>query len=340
MSALRRRLLSRYSYSSSDAAAAAYKLVHTQGTHDTRARGESTFELEPAPPSELTNFPATAAVGAGAGAGGSGTPHERSLAAPSPQKKTGTGKARSRQPPLTPAPAATSLRERIGRGGQSVGGFFAQRLSNNAQRRKTLVHASSLALLLFALFGWPLLVFAVGPAAKSGTACDRRLIAVLTPMAVAWFLLGMFGLALIAYTRLLRRPLESTGAVGWVGGALFVVFFTLWLVLQFQLFRTRQTPFVGCGADKHPCCSWVIWGTSIIMVVASYVAALLLCTWPSISRMQERRQQARASMRGKVYARLRRGEVRRAREAASIADAPAMVEPETGVDASAGKAPT
>ena len=176
--------------------------------------------------------------------------------------------------------------------------------------QKTAVHIIGLAALLFVMFGWPIVVITADPTAKVGTACDKALIAILFPMAVLWLFLSSFAVLLLVLVHGFRTPLDGSwsGVVGWCGGLLFASFFLLFFVLQvvfFQQLGQRHTPFDRCGrrGSTVPCCSLVVWSTCLIMIVASYASAILLCTYPGIARARQRRQERHAQLRPRYYAR-------------------------------------
>jgi hypothetical protein len=206
-----------------------------------------------------------------------------------------------------------------GRLGRHVGDllwrFQDMHLSSRERLKRLLLFVFGVSMLAMALFVWPLVVIVVISADRyrRATSCSISIEVSLYTTAVLWLSVGGYGLILVAFTRISKRPVEATGLAGIIGAAVLLSYF-LSLIATEVIFimnaATGKTPFRHCGPDcacsaaavraNLPCCSAVLWWTDLIMLLLSNTASILLCCLPYFMLLQKSRQQ-RAYRRAPRY---------------------------------------
>jgi len=205
---------------------------------------------------------------------------------------------------------------RLGRNvGDMLGRFHQRHLSSRENLKRLLLFAFGVTMLALALFVWPFVVIIIISADRyrHATPCSVSMGVTLYTTAVLWLSVGGYGLILVAFTRIAKRPVEATGLAGIIGAAVLLSYF-LSLIITEAIFIVNavsgKTPFGRCGPDctcsaaavasKLPCCSNVLWWTDLVMLLVSNAAAFLLCCLPYFTLLRENRRQ-RAHRRAPRY---------------------------------------
>lgn len=205
---------------------------------------------------------------------------------------------------------------RLGRHmGDLLGRFHDLHLSSRERLQRLLLFVFGVSMLAMALFIWPLVVIVIISADRyrRATPCSVSTEVSLYTTAVLWLSVGGYGLVLVAFTRISKRPVEATGLAGIIGAAVLLSYFlslTATEVIFIMNAATGKTPFRRCGSGcpcstaavkaNLPCCSAVLWWTDLVMLLLSNTASILLCCLPYFMLLQKNRRQ-RAYRRAPRY---------------------------------------